>query len=98
MAVRVEVKSESGCSSEPAKVLVYENDQLVAEVIAKVELKQGADDGWYHCITLEKKNANTEEVIAEDRYCPKCGSRLEHLGAHMLDCETAIIWYDFYEC
>ena len=37
MAVRVEVKSESGCSSEPGKVLVYENDQLVAEIIAKVE-------------------------------------------------------------
>ena len=56
MAVRVEVKSESGCSSEPGKVLVYENDQLVAEIIAKVELKQGADSGWYNCVTLEKKS------------------------------------------
>jgi len=55
MTVKVEVKSESGTSSEPAKVLVYEDDRLVAEVLAEVKLKQGADSGWYHCVTLKKQ-------------------------------------------
>ena len=55
MAVRVEVKSEIGTSCDPAKVLVYEDDRLVAEVIAEVELKQGANGGYYHCVTLKKQ-------------------------------------------
>jgi len=54
MAVRIETKSEAGTSREPAKVSVYEDDRLVAEVIAEIELKQGADGGWYHCVTLKK--------------------------------------------
>ena len=54
MAVKVEVKSESGTSRDPAKILVYEDDRLVAEVVAEVELKQGADGGLYHCVTLKK--------------------------------------------
>ena len=53
--VTVELKSEVGTSREPAKVLVYENGQLVAEVIAKIEFKKGADGGWYNCVILEKK-------------------------------------------
>jgi len=55
MAVRVEVISETGTVREPAKVSVYEDNRLVAEVFAKVELKQGADGGWYHCVTLNKQ-------------------------------------------
>ena len=55
MAVRVEVKSETGTSRDPAKVLVYEDDRLVTEVVAKVEMKQGADGGWYYCVTLKKQ-------------------------------------------
>ena len=55
MAVKVEVKSEIGTSYDPAKVLVYEDNRLVAEVVAKIELKQGADGGWYHCVTLKKQ-------------------------------------------
>ena len=53
--VRVEVRSEVGTSREPAKVLVYNNECLVAEVVAEVELKQGADGGWYHCVSLRKQ-------------------------------------------
>ena len=55
MVVKVEVKSEIGTSSDPAKVLVYEDDRLVTEVVAEIELKQGADGGWYHCVTLKKQ-------------------------------------------
>lgn len=55
MAVRVEIKSEIGTSRDPAKVSIYENDRLLAEVIAEIELKQGADGGWYHCVTLRKE-------------------------------------------
>lgn len=54
MAVKVEVKSEIGISRDPAKVLVYEDDCLIAEITAEVELKQGADSGWYHCVTLRQ--------------------------------------------
>ncbi len=53
--VRVEIRSEVGTSREPAKVLVYDNEHLVAEVLAEIELKQGADSGWYHCVTLKKR-------------------------------------------
>ena len=53
--VRVEVRSEVGTSREPAKVLVYEDERLIAEVLAEVELKQGADGGYYHCVTLKKQ-------------------------------------------
>ncbi|MDD5639405.1 MAG: hypothetical protein PHR47_01180 [Candidatus Pacebacteria bacterium] len=53
MAVRIEIKQETGISREPAKVLVYEDDRLVAKVVAEIELKQGADGGWYHCVTLK---------------------------------------------
>lgn len=63
MAVKVEVRSEIGTSRDPAKVLVYENNCLVAEIIAEVELKQGADGGWYHCVTL-KKQERSSPVIA----------------------------------
>lgn len=59
MAVKVEVRSEIGTSRDPAKVLVYEDDHLVAEVIAEVELKQGADGGWYHCVTLRKQEQSS---------------------------------------
>lgn len=55
MAIRVEVRSEVGTSRDPAKVLVYEDNRLVAEVIVEVELKQGADDGYYHCVTLREQ-------------------------------------------
>lgn len=54
MAIRIEIESETAVSKRPARALVYENDQLVAEVIAEVDLKQGADDGYYHCVTLKK--------------------------------------------
>lgn len=83
MAVIVKIQSEYGTSRDPAKVLVYENDRLVAEVIAEVELKQGADGGWYHCVTLKIK---AKMVLHHDdppctarlstknggRWCPKC--------------------------
>ncbi len=55
MTVRIETKSETGTSHEPAKVSVYEDGRLVAEVVAEVELKQGANGGWYRCVTLKKQ-------------------------------------------
>lgn len=55
MAVRVELKSQIGTSWDPAKVLVYEDDRLVAEVIADIEHKMGADGNFYPCVTLVKK-------------------------------------------
>ena len=56
--VRVEIESESATSSRPARVLVYEDDRLVSEVIAEIELKIGADGGWYHCVAFKKQGAD----------------------------------------
>lgn len=61
MAVRVEVKSET--ESDPAKVLVYENDHLVAEVIAEVKLKQYHDGGYYHCVRLKKEENGNSPLL-----------------------------------
>lgn len=55
MAIKIKINSEIGTSRDPAKISIYENGRLVAEVIAKVELKQDADGGWYHCVLLEKQ-------------------------------------------
>lgn len=55
MAIRVEIESETATSKRPGYVLVYEDDCLVAEIHARVELKKGADGGHYHCVTLEKQ-------------------------------------------
>ena len=55
MSIRVEIESEDNISNRPARVVVYENDRVVQEVIAEVNLKPGADGGWYHCVTLKKK-------------------------------------------
>lgn len=55
MTVEVRIESESGTSNHPARVLVYENNQLVAEVLGKIEKRQGADGGWYPCIILKKE-------------------------------------------
>lgn len=60
MAVEVEVKSEIGTSRDPAKVSVYENGHLIAEVIAEIELKQGADGGLYYCVTLRKRELSSQ--------------------------------------
>ncbi len=55
MNIKVEIESETAISDRPARMLVYEDDRLIAEVIAKIELKQGADGGYYNCVILEKK-------------------------------------------
>ena len=55
MAIKIRTESEEGASDRPARVLVYEDGKLVAEVIGKVEMKPGADGGMYPCVTLKKK-------------------------------------------
>lgn len=55
MAIKIETQSEEATSKEPARVLVYDNDALVGEIIVRVEKKRGADGGYYDCVTLEKK-------------------------------------------
>lgn len=75
MAVRVEIKSEVGTSRELARVLIFENDHLVAKVIAEIELKQGADGGWYNCVILKAAKAEAKGVLHHDD--PPCAARLE---------------------
>ena len=52
MALTVKLESETGTSANPARVLVYDDDQLVSEITARIEPKQGADGGYYPCITF----------------------------------------------
>ncbi len=52
--VRVEIQSEIAIVRRPARVLVYNGEQLVAEIIAEIEPKQGWDGGYYPCVTLKK--------------------------------------------
>ncbi len=59
--IRVDIESEVGTPDRPARVLVYDGDQLVVEVVAEVELKQGADSGYYHYVTLKKTECVTPE-------------------------------------
>ena len=53
--VRTEVRSEVATSREPAYVRVYLDEELVAEIIATIALKQGADGGWYDCVIFEQQ-------------------------------------------
>jgi len=53
--IRVETQSEIATSSELARVLVYENDNLVAEVTAQIKPQQGGDGGFYPCVLLTSK-------------------------------------------
>ena len=55
MAVRIELQSEVATSDRPAKVLVYENEVLAAEIIAEVEPQKGGDGGLYPCVKLKQK-------------------------------------------
>jgi hypothetical protein len=43
--VRVDIESETATSIRPAKVRVFVNEKLFAEVVVKVELEKGADGG-----------------------------------------------------
>jgi hypothetical protein len=55
MAVKVQADSEGVLSGKPAEVRIYENDRLITKVVAKIELKQGADGGYYHCVVLTEE-------------------------------------------
>lgn len=55
MAIRVEIRSGVATSDKPATVLVYEDDRLIAQVVAEIEHLPGADGGHYPCVILKKQ-------------------------------------------
>ena len=61
--VKIEVKceSETGTSHDPARVRVYKNNELVAEVKAELRLGTGADGGSYYCIILKRVEIEKDE-------------------------------------
>ena len=71
--IRVEIESELATSKKPARVLIYQNEELVMEVVAKVEYKQGADLGLYPCVDL-KKTVKIKMVAHHND--PPCTARL----------------------
>ncbi|MEK9186373.1 MAG: hypothetical protein AAB885_02175 [Patescibacteria group bacterium] len=75
--IRVEIESELATSKKPARVLIYQNEELVMEVVAKVEYKQGADLGLYPCVDL-KKIVKLKMVVHHDD--PPCYERLDSNG------------------
>ncbi len=66
--IRVEIESERATSRDPARVLIYENDKLVTEIIAENHLQEGADGGLYNCVTLKKK-LRTSYLICIKSHC-----------------------------
>lgn len=53
--VRVDLESEVATSGKPARVLVYEDDVLISEIVASIKMEQWKDGIWCHCVKLEKK-------------------------------------------
>jgi len=53
--IRIGLQPESIILNRPARVSIFAGDQLVAQVIAKIEPKQGADGKFYPCVVLEKE-------------------------------------------
>ncbi|MDP3779218.1 MAG: hypothetical protein Q8R30_04210 [bacterium] len=53
--VRVEVKSEDPVSCLPARVLIYQGEKLIREIVAHVDMKRGADYRYYPCVILEER-------------------------------------------
>jgi len=52
--IRVEFKSQVVISGEPASVRVFRGEELIAEIVAEIELQRGADSGFYHSVKLTK--------------------------------------------
>lgn len=59
--IRVELESEDGCSDNLAKVRVYKNDELVAEVIAEHKYLQGVDGDYYDRIVIKKVSVEKDK-------------------------------------
>jgi hypothetical protein len=54
--IRVELIQEIGISKNPAKVLIYdEGNKLIKVIVAKIDLDQGLDGGYYHVVKLEEE-------------------------------------------
>lgn len=72
MTIRIEIKSQIGTSSDPAKVSIYEDERLVAEVTADIEYQPGADGGQYPCVILKKSAAipksELEQLLEKNAY------------------------------
>ncbi|MBU6501095.1 MAG: hypothetical protein KGJ89_03130 [Patescibacteria group bacterium] len=66
--IRIALKQEEGISKDPARVLIYKDNELLAEVIAEIELKRGADNGFYNCVTLKPT------ISGQSYSCNLCGT------------------------
>lgn len=59
IGIRVDVRSETAISTEPARVIVYRNNTPIATIEGRIELEQGADGGFYSVVKLESKAKTT---------------------------------------
>jgi hypothetical protein len=55
--IRVDVQDEDGVGTKKPTVRVYEDDKLVCEVVASIELKPGADGGLYRCVVFSRNES-----------------------------------------
>lgn len=55
MAVTVEIKSEKAISSDPARIIIYQDGKILEIITAKIKFQRGADGGCYPCVILEKQ-------------------------------------------
>ncbi|MBI2595640.1 hypothetical protein HYW46_02800 [Candidatus Daviesbacteria bacterium] len=50
--VKIKLESAVVTSDRSARVLVYDGERLVAEILAEMRMGLGADYGMYHYVTL----------------------------------------------
>ena len=53
MGIAVKLIQEEVTKNEPAQVLIYQNEQLIYAIEAKIETKKGLDGKEYPCVTLQ---------------------------------------------
>lgn len=53
--VRIEIESETGTGTRPARIIVYYKDEIVALITGTVEFRPGADGGQYPCVVLKQQ-------------------------------------------
>ena len=54
ITIRIESESESATSHKPDRVLIYNNDELLAEIVAELKLQPVADGAYCNCTILKQ--------------------------------------------
>lgn len=53
-SLEITLTDESGTGNQPAVLEIRKDNELLVSVQAIIERKQGADGGWYNCVTFRR--------------------------------------------